>query len=180
MSYDLRIWCVRALGDAETGVLESGDGWLVNASSSRPVLDDLPFGVTERLPGVRYVVDLSLEPVSASQAGFDAARKVARAIAKTATGVIEDPQSGLFDVAVSAAQLKTNGAGIAPAILPKTKRKRMTAGELLAKLRSNPEHMRREEESRQRDAQAIREQEPIARVCAAQDTTSLRLQGCTQ
>jgi hypothetical protein len=91
--------------------------------SFRRIRDRVSEYNTNEAIGVRYVVDLSLEPVNAPQAGFDAARKVARAIAKTATGIIEDPQSGLFDVALSAAQLKTKGAGIAPAVLPKAKRK---------------------------------------------------------
>lgn len=88
MSYDLRIWCVRALADADTGVLESGEGWLVSVSGSRRILDDIPHEVSSKLDGVHYIVDLSLEPIDAPAAGETAARKVARAIAETTMGVI--------------------------------------------------------------------------------------------
>jgi hypothetical protein len=96
MSYDLRLWCVRPPG--ATATLATGTGWIVNASTSPCLDEDVPDDVAGRLPGIRYLVELSLEPIGAPAAGKATLTKLAKQIARSAHGVIEDPQAGTIEL----------------------------------------------------------------------------------
>ncbi len=61
-------------------------------------LEDVSPDVLGQLPGIQYLVSLSLEPMGAPAAGRSAAWKMARSIAKSARGVIEDPQEGTTEL----------------------------------------------------------------------------------
>ena len=77
MSYDLRVWSVGSFD--EPAVLPSGDwistegastmsgaGWILNVGASQKLLpEDIPEDVNAALPGVRYLTELSLEPLGA-------------------------------------------------------------------------------------------------------------------
>ena len=93
MSYDLRIWCVNRPDIAETVTIAKGKDWLVNAGVVACLAEDIPDDVVGHLPGIAHQVDLSLEPIDAPAAGKAAIWMAARAIAKAAHGVIEDPQT---------------------------------------------------------------------------------------
>lgn len=92
MSYDLVIWCVKPADPARAGTVAKGKGWVVNVAVSACMAEDVPDEVIERLPGIQVRVDLSLEPIDAPKAGRTAVWKIAREIARSSLGVIEDPQ----------------------------------------------------------------------------------------
>ena len=101
MSYDLRIWTTQApnLADLRTEAAreeaQSRGGWALHVGDAAAVEpEDVPAEISETLPGVAFVVDLALQPVSAPTAAQKALRKVAMAIAREAHGAIEDPQLG--------------------------------------------------------------------------------------
>jgi hypothetical protein len=98
VSYDLRVWCVKRPDAAHTGTVARGKGWLVNAAAGSCLSEDIPDLVGGQLPGIEHVVDLSLEPIDAPHAGKTAIWKVARTIAKSSRGVIEDPQEDVVEL----------------------------------------------------------------------------------
>ena len=111
MSYDLTIWTVNpfdgtpTLPDADGwtpangGWSRTGKGWLVNVGSSQAVLpEDIPPNVNAALPGLRFLTELSLEPIDAPKAGLALLRKVAGAIARQARGVVFDPQEDTIEM----------------------------------------------------------------------------------
>jgi hypothetical protein len=86
VSYDLQVWTTASFVDASTmpdsGWVEtngnwskSGKGWLVNVSANQQVLqEDIPEDVNGALPGIRFLTELSLEPIHAPKS----ARRLAR------------------------------------------------------------------------------------------------------
>lgn len=162
MSYDLRIWCLKQLPESEEGTAESATDWLVNVSSGAFVPEEIPEAVTEQYTGIQHVVDLSLEPSSAPPAGMNALWSVARRIAKTAQGVIEDPQSGSLEVPGDVVLSKRR---LAPAAKSLKKQKRgLTQEEVQARL-NRPEVLAKRTKwqttHEERIAENLRAQEPI-------------------
>jgi hypothetical protein len=98
VSYDLRVWCVNEPKLSGSGTLEEGRGWILGATTCGCLPEDIPDQVAEQLPGIRYQVDFTLEPVQAPQKAKTAAWKAARIIAKAGHGVIEDPQEGSVEL----------------------------------------------------------------------------------
>ena len=101
MSYDLRIWTTLPpkLGDLQLAATHERPraraAWDVHVGAAAAVgPEDVPEEIAEALPGVAFVVDLSLQPINAPRAGHQALRKIATAIAREAHGAIEDPQAG--------------------------------------------------------------------------------------
>ncbi len=104
MSYDLQVWTTAPFVDASTmpdsGWVEangnwskSGRGWLVNVSANQEVLpEDIPKDINGALPGIRFLTGLSLEPIHAPKSAKALLRRAAKTIAKTAHGVVFDPQ----------------------------------------------------------------------------------------
>ena len=99
MSYDLRIWTtlppkladIRPFAKPE----QQRQSWELHVSEPVAVEpEDVPEELRQALPGVAFVVDISLQPIGAPAAGHQALRKVATAIAREAHGAIEDPQAG--------------------------------------------------------------------------------------
>lgn len=112
MSYDLQVWCVRRpdLPDALPEVtkwceegecwVRSGRGWQIVVSPPAETFDeDVPEGVAAALPGIRYLVSLTLEPLGAPTAAFQVLGKITRAIAKSGHGVTLDPQEDTVTLA---------------------------------------------------------------------------------
>jgi hypothetical protein len=147
MSYDLRIWCLKELPESEEGTAEAATDWLVDVSAGTFVPEEMPQEVNEKHPGIRYVVDLSLEPGDAPSAGINALWRVAHRIAKLAQGVIEDPQSDSLAVA------------------PGAKRKRGLSQAEVEARRNTPERLAQrakwEAEHKKRIAENLRAQEPV-------------------
>jgi hypothetical protein len=101
MSYDLRIWTTMPpkladlRADAVRDEPRAPGAWALHVGEAVAVEpEDVPAEVAEALPGITYVVDLALHPVSAPSAAQKALRKVGMAIAREAHGAIEDPQLG--------------------------------------------------------------------------------------
>jgi hypothetical protein len=107
MGIGLRVWLA---DEIDVSSLLDADGWaptlgggaertssnsLAGASApSRVFPPDVPAEVSELVPGVAWMVDLSLEGVTA--AGERLLNKAATAIARAGHGVVEDPQVGSY------------------------------------------------------------------------------------
>ena len=98
MSYDLRVWCVHRPEPPSGDVAAAGRGWQVMVDTSACLAEDVPDAVGEQLPGIQHLVEIGLEPIHAPKAGLTAAWKIARAIAASAHGVIEDPQEDALEL----------------------------------------------------------------------------------
>jgi hypothetical protein len=97
MSVGLKVWCAEQPktpdGNAAQ-VIESGRGWQIVCSEPTPVeLEDIPIHVSDAVVGVAYVVEITLEPLSAPQVAYDKLMRAARRIAAEGHGVVEDSQT---------------------------------------------------------------------------------------
>jgi hypothetical protein len=105
MSYDLQIWTTsrpswpECLPDyqqwhaMEGGLLLRRAKWQIVANSAARVLpEDIPDEIMAALPGIRFLVELNLEPIGAPSSARDLLRRAAASIARTGPGVIQDPQ----------------------------------------------------------------------------------------
>ncbi len=106
MSYDLQIWSVRPVELSEevpeyeawesqgASWVRASRGWqIVLAPSDRVLIEDLPVEVASILPGIRYLTQLNLEPLSAPKRAHTLLRRVSNRLAKSAHGVVLDPQT---------------------------------------------------------------------------------------
>jgi hypothetical protein len=104
MSYDLQVWTTEeprlpevspepdgwsCLGGSWT--LDRGT-WQIVGNVSEVDLEDVPVEVAGALPGLRYLVGLRLEPVSAPESARRFVKHIAADIAKHAHGLVFDPQ----------------------------------------------------------------------------------------
>lgn len=107
MSYDLRVWTAlrpplpASLPDPESWVLHGeahsreGRNWQIVVSGPHEVLpEDVPAEVAGELPGIGFLTELSIEPITAPKSALQVAQKAARAIGKAAHGVVVDEQEG--------------------------------------------------------------------------------------
>ncbi len=106
MSYDLQIWSVDPVALVE-GIQDlerweaQGDSWvrgsrrwqIVVTASDRVLPEDLPVGIQSQLPGIRYLTNLHLEPLSAPKSAHRLLGRVSRQLAEVCHGVIVDPQA---------------------------------------------------------------------------------------
>lgn len=117
MSYDIRIWSSQlpdieelAATDASLPIAQ-GRSWLINASGPTLVEpEDVPQGIAEALPGIRHLVELTLEPIGAPAAALAKLRSLAKRIATAGHGAIEDPQTGLITLGSRVERLSALGA----------------------------------------------------------------------
>lgn len=95
MSYDIRVWTTKEYKeDADIPPQSEGNNWLLQVGqSSRVDAEDIPEEVAGSLPGIQYVIDLHLEPMSAPKTAFSLMNKTAKTLAMKYHGVIEDPQT---------------------------------------------------------------------------------------
>jgi len=118
MSYDLRIWSTHEprlddLVGASDGSqpVEQGRGWLINATGPlRVEPEDVPREIAETLPGIAYLVELTLEPIGAPASALAKLRSLAKKIASAGHGVVEDPQSGSMTLGTRVQRLSALGA----------------------------------------------------------------------
>lgn len=109
MSYDLRIWSVSPV-PLPGGLLDStdwhedGGSWvyqrcrwqIVVGPSDRVLPEDVPGEVSDALPGIAYLTELNLSPIDAATEGKRLLTQTAKSLAKTAYGVVENPQDDTF------------------------------------------------------------------------------------
>jgi hypothetical protein len=109
MSYDLNIWTTkRLMEDVELtvkyGLKYSDDVLCYEAKTWQIILtrsliveeEDIPEEVQTQLPGIRYEIQLNLEPISAPRKARELLNRLARDIASKYNGVIEDPQESSY------------------------------------------------------------------------------------
>lgn len=106
MSYDVQIWSVEPV-NADKAIprltswskvggswrLESRDWQIVIGSSDEVLPEDIPPEVSSTIPGVRYLTELTLQPIAASATAKKTLFDAAKALAKSSHGVIYDGQS---------------------------------------------------------------------------------------
>ena len=107
MSYDIQIWSVQkaplpvALPDGLDWE-EGEDSWehaektwqLIVGASGRALPEDVPEDVLPLLPGIQFLTELTLEPISAPRKAHALLARVAKRLAREAHGIIVDPQKG--------------------------------------------------------------------------------------
>ena len=106
MSYDVQVWSVlppslpASLPDVEkwqhtgTVCIHASQNWQIVVNSSvKVLLEDIPENVAGMLPGICYLTELNLEPISAPKSAHSLLSTVSKHLAKTAHGVVVDPQT---------------------------------------------------------------------------------------
>jgi hypothetical protein len=106
MSYDVRIWSIDPLSPSST--LSNADNWnkrgdswsyetrswqIVLNASAKVLLEDIPSDITSILPGISYLTELNLEPISAPKSALRLLQNISKRLAKAAHGVVFDPQT---------------------------------------------------------------------------------------
>lgn len=107
MSYDIQVWSVNPidLSDffSEDNSWKHEDpfwvkrtyNWQIVITPPVKVLDeDLPEGADAALPGIRYLVDINLEPISAPKSSFNLMTSIANKISKETKGIVFNQQTG--------------------------------------------------------------------------------------
>lgn len=107
MSYDIRVWSV--VEPVWTDMLSQSDGWCPEGCScvlrkttwqivvGPPLLvedEDIPDDVIDKLPGIRHLTEINLEPIHAPQSAHTILRSIVNRVAKDSLAVVEDPQEG--------------------------------------------------------------------------------------
>jgi|GEM_PF-1360953 len=108
MSYDLRIWSSGKmplnnplLTDAgytnnNEYIVREGNGWQVVISRSVSVEpEDIPDTIMQSLPGISYMTEINIEPISAPDKIRNETLRLCKALAKEMKGVVEDLQDGI-------------------------------------------------------------------------------------
>ena len=106
MSYDLQVW---ATSQVEIPITlpepelwrEEGDVWVrgkgtwqvVVGPQHRVDLEDIPSDVLAALPGIRHMIEVSLEPIAAPRSAYSLVRRTAKLLASAAHGAVLDQQT---------------------------------------------------------------------------------------
>ncbi len=106
MSYDVQLWVVEepfleTLLRPKDGWKQGTDSWVKGARKWQLVVtkpanvepEDVPEVVAQALPGIGYLVAVSLEPLGAPEAAHRLLRQATKAIARVAHGAVFDPQT---------------------------------------------------------------------------------------
>ena len=130
MSYDLKVWStdaanvVDALPEPEKWVLSDrfwtrqGNGWQVSIGQSDQVLpEDIPPEVDELLPGIAFLTELNLSPATAAASARALVTRVATSFAKSAHGVVVDPQTDTIITAKGVSRLESLGSSESASVL---------------------------------------------------------------
>ena len=113
MSYDLNVWMCTNDGTLTTltelgfskehgAFCRSSRNWQLSVNIDPVDPEDVPDEVFPKLPGIRFLASVLLEPIGAPTSARNLARKTARALAEAGTGAVEDPQTGAVKLASSA------------------------------------------------------------------------------
>lgn len=110
MSYDLRIWSSGQISEDSLLAkadyklhndffLREGKGWQVIISRSYLVEpEDIPDSIMQALPGISFMTEISIEPISAPEKIKNETLRLCNALAKEMKGIVEDPQVGTAKV----------------------------------------------------------------------------------
>jgi len=75
-----------------------GKGWQISVWKSVKVLpEDIPIDISKALPGIQYLFELNLSPITASKTAQQFLQKAAKAIAKQNHGVVFNPQTDVVE-----------------------------------------------------------------------------------
>jgi len=130
MSYDLQIWSTRpvdlpkALPEPATwrssGTLwiRNGRNWqLVVGRSDRALPEDIPEEVDTLLPGIAFLTELNLSPITSQGSALRLIVRVGRALSKAAHGVVFDPQTETITTAKGVVRLQPFSSGESASII---------------------------------------------------------------
>lgn len=105
MSYDINVWSINPVKLPETlptkekwrlekelAIFSKKDYQIVVSESAILEEEDIPEEVMPVLPGIKYLTEISLEPISAPLSAKSLLQKVSRSIAKDTIGVIQNQQ----------------------------------------------------------------------------------------
>jgi len=130
MSYDLHIWSTQPVsasnvlpeparwtcsGDIR---MRAGKGWQLSIGvSDRVMPEDIPEEVDKLLPGITFLTELNLSPITAAGSAKRLMARVAAALAKSAHGVVVDPQTDTVTTAKGVSRVKTLGSSDAASVI---------------------------------------------------------------
>jgi hypothetical protein len=130
VSYDLKVWSTEvgkvpdALPEPEKWALckglwtRQGKGWQISIGPCSQVLpEDIPAEIDELLPGIAFVTEISLAPITAGASARALLTRVATSLAKSAHGVVLDPQADSITTAKGVSRLKPLGSGESASVL---------------------------------------------------------------
>ena len=105
MSYDLQIWSAKKLNFQDeyfqtdsfklvkdSLVFESKEWQIVISESCEVDEEDVVPEIFSLLPGIKYLTEINLEPITAPKKAINYLKKVSKYIAKTTYGVVVDEQ----------------------------------------------------------------------------------------
>jgi len=111
MSYDINIWSINSVDDLKQSILEEGfkeladnsyslesKNWQITLHQSTAEDEDVPDEALSLLPGIKYMLELHLEPISAPKTAYTQLNKLAKILARQTTGVIEDKQEDTYSL----------------------------------------------------------------------------------
>jgi len=105
MSYDLRIYTIQKQNFIDLlnqfNISMNNDGFALQLKNHQIVVadeteiedDDIPQLVGKALPGIKYLIECSLQPLTNDEKMVKELEKLGKAIAKNGIGVIENPQT---------------------------------------------------------------------------------------
>ena len=107
MSYDLKIWSSKQMTENNSLLTDAGyklnndffmregNGWQVIISHSVTVdPEDIPITIMQALPGISYMTEINIEPISTPDKVRNETLRMCKALATEIKGVVEDPQNG--------------------------------------------------------------------------------------
>jgi len=104
MSYDLEIWSIKQVDLTElltkNNCKRAGDdfsyeakGWRIVINPQNAVMDeDIPLQIMGALPGIKFQLEINLEPITAPKKAISLVKKISSEIAKLTSGIIIDHQ----------------------------------------------------------------------------------------
>ena len=122
MSYGIHIWSSgrvpensilladAAYQDKGDYFVREGDGWQVVIS--RPVdvdPEDIPDEIMRALPGVAYLTEITIEPISAPENVRKETLRLCKALAREMKGAVEDPQEDAIQLPSGAKKVSSGG-----------------------------------------------------------------------
>src|SRR5262245_23464200 len=123
MSFDLQLWSIQPVGlhhdlpDAEAWhALDNGWSWeghdwqIAAGHSNRVAPEDIPDEVAKLLPGISFLTEISLSPITAGANARRLIDRIAMKLAKKAHGVIFDPQTDRVTTARGVTRLTSLGS----------------------------------------------------------------------